>query len=85
MIRWCQADQFWSTNILSSKKLRANYDQMRKRAMKEEPEKHESGARPSPQRPPDVDDNEIKRRSNESVAPPKDFAKSVRAQLTGAQ
>lgn len=35
MIRWCQADPFWRSNILSVVKLRAKYDQMRLSAMRE--------------------------------------------------
>src|SRR5699024_3323940 len=29
IIRWCQADDFWRSNILSAKKLRAKYDTLR--------------------------------------------------------
>nr|OTP48700.1 hypothetical protein A5881_002403 [Enterococcus termitis] len=32
MIEWCQADNFWSGNILSAKKLREKYDTMAKQA-----------------------------------------------------
>lgn len=32
MIEWCQADEFWSGNILSAKKLRDKYDTMAKQA-----------------------------------------------------
>ena len=28
-IRWCQADEFWRSNILSASKLREKYDQLR--------------------------------------------------------
>jgi len=28
VIRWCQADSFWKTNILSPEKLRKQYDQL---------------------------------------------------------
>lgn len=28
-IRWCQADEFWRTNILSMPKLREQYDRLR--------------------------------------------------------
>lgn len=34
MIDWCQSDDFWSTNILSAKKLREKYEQMRAQANK---------------------------------------------------
>lgn len=34
MIRWCQADDFWRGNILSARKLRAKYDQLRLAAMR---------------------------------------------------
>ena len=33
MIRWCQQDPFWRSNILSVVKLRAKYDQMRLKAI----------------------------------------------------
>lgn len=39
-IRWSQADSFWQSNILSPKKLRAKYDQLRLAAKRQ-------GARPS--------------------------------------
>ena len=35
MIDWCQADDFWKQNILSTAKLRKQYDTMAPRAMKE--------------------------------------------------
>ena len=35
MIDWCQADDFWRQNILSTAKLRKQYDTMAPRAMKE--------------------------------------------------
>ena len=35
MIRWCQQDPFWRSNILSVTKLRAKYDQMRLKAVAE--------------------------------------------------
>lgn len=35
MIDWCQADSFWKTNILSTKKLREKYDQLKVRALED--------------------------------------------------
>ncbi|QFG05373.1 replisome organizer [Bacillus phage 022DV001] len=35
MIDWCQADSFWKGNILSTKKLRDKYDQLKIRALAE--------------------------------------------------
>lgn len=35
MIDWCQADEFWQQNILSTAKLRKQYDKMAPRARKE--------------------------------------------------
>ena len=35
MVDWCQADSFWKTNILSTAKLRKQYDKMAPRARKE--------------------------------------------------
>ncbi|MGK4058145.1 replication protein [Loigolactobacillus coryniformis] len=35
MIDWCQSDSFWMTNILSPKKLRDKYDQMKVKALKQ--------------------------------------------------
>lgn len=35
MIDWCQNDSFWKSNILSTKKLRDRYDQLKVRAMQE--------------------------------------------------
>ncbi|WKV22506.1 replication protein O [Bacillus phage vB_BceS-M2] len=35
MIDWCQADHFWKANILSGKKLREKYDQMKVKALAE--------------------------------------------------
>lgn len=35
MIEWCQQDSFWKTNILSTKKLREKYDQLKVRAIEE--------------------------------------------------
>lgn len=32
MIEWCQKDSFWSSNILSAKKLREKYDVMARQA-----------------------------------------------------
>lgn len=34
-IRWCQADEFWRSNILSAATLRKKYDQLRKAARRE--------------------------------------------------
>jgi len=36
MIDWCQSDSFWMTNILSPKKLREKYDQMKVKALKQQ-------------------------------------------------
>lgn len=41
VIRWCQADSFWKTNILSMPKLRAKYDQLRLRMESEGVSKNE--------------------------------------------
>jgi hypothetical protein len=35
MIDWCQADSFWKGNILSTKKLRDKYDQLKVRALED--------------------------------------------------
>ncbi|QFG05729.1 replisome organizer [Bacillus phage 035JT001] len=35
MIDWCQADSFWKGNILSTKKLRDKYDQLKIRALED--------------------------------------------------
>lgn len=35
-IRWCQADSFWRSNILSAAKLREKYDQLRLAAQREQ-------------------------------------------------
>ena len=35
IIRWCQADSFWSTNILSTTKLREKFDQLTMKMKKE--------------------------------------------------
>ena len=35
-IRWSQADDFWKSNILSPAKLRAKFDTMRLRAMRDQ-------------------------------------------------
>jgi predicted phage replisome organizer len=35
MIDWCQNDSFWKTNILSTKKLRDKYDQLKVRALED--------------------------------------------------
>jgi predicted phage replisome organizer len=35
MITWCQKDSFWKGNILSTKKLREKYDQLKVRALEE--------------------------------------------------
>lgn len=36
-IRWCQADEFWRSNILSMSKLREKYDQLRLAAQRKQP------------------------------------------------
>lgn len=36
-IRWCQADEFWRSNILSMSKLRDKYDQLRLAAQRQRP------------------------------------------------
>lgn len=37
MIDWCQADEFWRSNILSMPKLREKYDQLRLKALEDAP------------------------------------------------
>jgi uncharacterized protein YdaU (DUF1376 family) len=38
IIRWCQKDNFWQNNILSTDKLRVQYDKLALKAIKPEPE-----------------------------------------------
>lgn len=45
VIRWCQKDDFWSTNILSASKLRKQYDQLFIKMTKE-------ATKPNPLEPP---------------------------------
>jgi predicted phage replisome organizer len=45
MIEWCQKDSFWKTNILSAKKLRDKYDQLRVKALEEFNNQSRSGGR----------------------------------------
>lgn len=42
-IEWCQADSFWSTNILSPAKLRQKYDQLRLKASQENVKRQPKG------------------------------------------
>lgn len=45
MIEWCQKDSFWKANILSTKKLREKYDQLKVKALEEY--NRQQGNRPS--------------------------------------
>lgn len=40
LVRWCQADEFWRSNILSMPKFREQYDRLRIKAMAEWAETH---------------------------------------------
>lgn len=51
MITWCQNDSFWKGNILSAKKLREKYDQLKVRAMEE----YQRGQRPNNNRQAEID------------------------------
>lgn len=42
-IEWCQADSFWSTNILSPAKLRQKYDQLRLKASQQNAKRQPKG------------------------------------------
>lgn len=45
MIEWCQKDSFWKANILSAKKMREKYDQLKIKALEEY--NRQQGNRPS--------------------------------------
>ena len=84
MIRWCQADSFWRANILSATKLRAKYDQMRLRALAEDPRTKELEHQEASAAPVDDDwEEELERRRLESAPPPTNFAKTIREQMNG--
>lgn len=40
VIRWCQADDFWMTNILSADKLRKQFDQLSVKMSRDKPKKN---------------------------------------------
>lgn len=42
LIRWCQRDEFWRSNILSMPTFRDKYDQLRLKATKEQPQQNGS-------------------------------------------
>lgn len=42
VIRWCQRDDFWQDNILSTAKLRKQYDQLALKMSKENPQQHDN-------------------------------------------
>jgi DNA-binding MarR family transcriptional regulator len=84
MIRWCQADSFWRANILSATKLRAKYDQMRLRALAEDPRTKELEHQEASSMPAEDDwEEELERRRQESAPPPTNFAETIRKQMNG--
>lgn len=50
LIRWCQADSFWRANVRSMVKFRAQYDQLRLRALAEHAAQNRAGGNGGPNR-----------------------------------
>jgi hypothetical protein len=55
-IDWCQADEFWRSNILSMPKMREKYDQLRLAAKRRPGPSHTSATSPSSRRQQETDD-----------------------------